>query len=76
MCTEFFRAASESRRFGDCVPTDLGTLAGTGEGGGLAEFVGDSLRDDVADLVRRGGWGKPPASRGREAACLAVSKIV
>lgn len=55
-CDEPLDALPERALLWDCVPTDLGTLAGTGEGSvGLAELVGDPLRDDVADLVRGGG---------------------
>lgn len=56
LCDESLDALSERAWLWDCVPTDLGTLAGTGEGSVcLAELVGDSLRDDVADLVGGGG---------------------
>lgn len=56
---ELLDALSERARLWDCVPSDLGTLAGTREGSvGLAELVGDPLRNYVADLVRgRGGEG-------------------
>lgn len=52
-CNEPLNALSERALLWDCVPTDLGTLAGAREGSvGLAELVGDALCDDVADLVR------------------------
>lgn len=57
-CNEPLDALSERTLLWDCVPTDLGTLAGTGEGSvGLAKLVGDALSDDVADFVR-GGCGE------------------
>lgn len=53
---ELLDALSERARLWDCVPSNLGTLAGTRKGPvGLAELFGDPLRDDVADLVRGGG---------------------
>lgn len=60
VCNEPLDALSERALVWDCVPSDLSTLAGTGEGSvGLVELVGDALRDDVADLVR-GGRGESP----------------
>jgi len=56
VCNESLDAPSERARLWDCVPTDLDTLAGTGEVSvRLAELVGNALGDDVADLVRRRG---------------------
>lgn len=54
LCNELLSALSERARLWECVPSDLDTLAGTREGSvALAKLVGDALRDDVADLVRR-----------------------
>lgn len=64
---ELLDALSERARLWDCVPSDLGTLAGTREGSvGLAELVGDPLRDDVADLVRGGGGESPQLLEGQK----------
>jgi hypothetical protein len=67
VCNELLSTLSERALGWDCVSTDLGTLAGTGEGSvRLAELVGDALGDDVADLVRRRGGESPQLLEGEK----------